>query len=395
MSKREAVVMGRNYSSLLGMCRCAGEAGCEVSVIRLVKRIPKKTKMSRYTIDRKSKYVVDYDYAVEPDEEALIKKLLKKFAGKKNVILLPTDDFVAEAIDQNIERLKDIFVFPNIGMKQNEVCYWMDKGNQKKWATECGLNSPKGWSVAVKDGNYTMIDDVIYPCFTKPQTAIDNRKRYMKRCNNKEELKELLDNVAANVNCDILIEQFVVIEKEYGVCGFSNGTDVVCPSLVYKEMTGSGSHEGVTLLGHVMDFDKYPDLQNKIKTFIRKLGFVGLFDIDLYEADGVMYFCELNMRLGAFGYAVNLAGVNLPGLLVETLLGNPVNTDCHIQKQLKCLNDKVNLEDFADKYVSWETYKKRLKDADARFIDDPKDAGPKRFYTFEVFKQWVRHFQKK
>ena len=38
--KQKAVVLGRNYASLLGMVRASGKAGCQVTVIRTVRRIP-------------------------------------------------------------------------------------------------------------------------------------------------------------------------------------------------------------------------------------------------------------------------------------------------------------------------------------------------------------------
>ena len=36
------IVIGRNYSTLLGVIRAAGSAGYNVKVLKLVRRIPKK-----------------------------------------------------------------------------------------------------------------------------------------------------------------------------------------------------------------------------------------------------------------------------------------------------------------------------------------------------------------
>ena len=93
------IVMGRNYTSLLGMIRAAGMAGCEGTVIRTVKGWNKATDKKKLVggepIEAASKYVKQH-YFVEQGRDELIQFLLDNciVEGEK-VVLLPVDDFVA------------------------------------------------------------------------------------------------------------------------------------------------------------------------------------------------------------------------------------------------------------------------------------------------------------
>ena len=80
MCKIQVVVLGRNYSSLLGMIRAVGYAGYEVTVINTVKKINNNFNIKNLArriifgrpIESSSKFVKKTLYAIEPDRENLI-----------------------------------------------------------------------------------------------------------------------------------------------------------------------------------------------------------------------------------------------------------------------------------------------------------------------------------
>ena len=137
----------------------------------------------------------------------------------------------------------------------------------------------------------------------------------------------------------------------------------------------------------------------KIEKFIGALGFIGLFDIDLYECHGTVYFNELNVRQGASGYAITRAGVNLPAMLINTLVNpkySPPNT-IPIVKELTFANDFVSLDDYGAGFISLKELKKRLSTVDIRFLVADKDRRPQRYFTISIIRQWgkrlLKHFK--
>lgn len=390
MNRKTVVVMGRNYTSLLGMARAAGVAGCEVYLVKTVKKIPGAFSPRKLSSETKSKYVKKTFYSVEPKREELVKLLLNQFSKKKEkVVLLPVDDYTASTIDMYRQKLEPYFLFPYV--KDGSIVQLMDKNTQKSMAKQAGLRVAEGWIAEVKGGKYHLPEGVTYPCFTKPQISFLGNKAFMKCCKSEEELRALLDDIAQQRDCPILIEQFIEIEKEYGVVGFSNGTEVVMPALIDKIVIGNGKHKGVTVVGKLIPMERHSELKARLQTLVRRTQFVGVFDIDLYENRGEIYFNELNLRMGAFGYSVMCAGINLPKMLIDTLQGGiPVKLDVTITDEIKCLSDKVNLEDFSDGYIDWKEYQKRIQTADFRFLPNTDDPKPYRYFMIRAWEYYIK-----
>lgn len=392
----QAIVMGRNYMSLLSMARCAGMAGCDITIIRTVRNMPARNIKSRVenffkgaTIDRYSRFVKRYLYAIEPNRDSLIQAIRKCVNPNEKSILLPADDFTASTVDMNLETLKDNFYMPSIGKAQGSVVKLMDKGLQKKLAQSVDLPVAKAWNVEIKGGSYTLPDGLRYPVFTKPEISFLGSKTYMKKCDNEADLKSVLNEVAQKSDCPILIEEFVDIEEEYGILGFCDGQNVVIPGIVVKEQIGSGNHKGVTMVGNYVPLSDNDPLKQKLAAFLKKIDFVGLIDIDLYMSNGVTYFNELNLRLGAFGFAAMCAGVNLPQMLIKRLTEEIHEFDYSFEKSIRCINEKVNLDDFAAGFISHEKYISNRMKCDCGFIEYSKDKKPyrvfKRAERFRVF----------
>lgn len=405
MSKPVAIVMGRNYASLLGMIRAAGKAGCDVIVIRSVTALPSqniKSSVKQFLmgkpIESTSKYVRKYLYCIEPHREELVQLLLKEAQNyTEKIVLLPTDDYTASTIDLYQEKLREKFLFPGIADGEaGAVVELMNKDLQKQIAIEHDLDVAKGWRIEITNGKFQIPEQIEYPCFTKPEISFLGNKRYMKKCNTPEELKHAIKEIAKNGDCPILVEQYVEIEKECCLLGFCDGNNVFIPAIIHQLIIGSGSHKGVTLLGKVIPPHDYAALCEKLKNMMRAIHFVGLFDIDLYENNQIIYFNELNLRLGASGYALICAGVNLPEMFIKMLLNQDYLHDhAEITSSITYLNDKVNLDDYSSGYITWDAYQESIQKADYRFILDPEDTAPFKAYTRLENLKHIKHSLKK
>ena len=381
--KQKAVVLGRNYASLLGMVRASGKAGCQVTVIRTVRRIPEtgtlkvkiKEMLTGAQPESVSQYVEKYLYCRESKREELVRLLLQEFGNEtEKVILLPTDDYTASTIDLYQEKLKEHFLFPHIRHEQGAIVKLMDKNVQKKKAIASGLNVAKGWIIRIKDGEYEIPPDIACPCFTKPEISFLGNKRCMKRCNNPEELTEV---IATQGNCPLLVEQYFEIEKEYAILGFSDGENVIMPDIIQMLLSGQGAHKGVTLKGIIRPLSAETELFKNLCDFIKSLQFTGLFDIDLFESGGKVYFNELNLRFGASGYSVTASGINLPELLISCLKGEKINLNPPPKiRESYFINEKVLLDDYENGYFTWEQYQEHKNCEGIHFIQSEEDPQP-------------------
>ncbi len=367
------------------MIRAAGLAGHDVDVIRSGRYLPSGNRDIR-DIDGYSRYVGGYTLAKEPDRQELVRAILSiEPENGEKIVLLPTDDYSASTIDENIETLRSRFLFPNIGMEAGKVTEVMDKSLQKSLAIKAGLPVADGWVIEIRDGRYVIPDGVRYPCFPKPQISFLGSKECMKRCCNETELRAVVDKVAAKADCPLLVEEFHQIDKEYAMLGFSDGEKVVLPAMIQLLQDGRGAHKGVTLQGKVMPPDAFADFFSKVEKFIRDLHFVGLFDVDSYESDGVLYFNELNLRFGASGYSITKLGVNLPQMLIATLEGKAF-PECpqKVGRTAVFVNEKVASDDMNAGFITKSEYEDYISSADFTFIRSEDDIEPFRRYGRQV-----------
>lgn len=394
MNKNKIVVLGRNYTSLLGMIRAVGKLDCEVTVIRSVNEIPKKYSLkniiksffySNKQIEEYSKYVGNFLYTIESKPEYLINLLLNTFKNDKDVIIIPTDDFTASTIDLYQDRLKERFLFPNINNTQGEITKIMDKKIQKDIAINSNLNVAESYVVKVIKHNYEIPDKIKYPVFTKPLISFKGNKSFMKKCDNESELRDILNQIAEKIDCEILIEQFIEIEKEYAVLGYCNNNKVIMPGIIEMLESGTGAHKGVTLKGKVKKFSQNDNLYEKLSTFMSSLNFHGLFDIDLYESNGKIYFNELNLRFGASGFAITSSGCNLPKMLVDDLWHKTSLSDSVEINESIFINEKVNLEEYIAKKISYKKFKSLYENVKITFVYDKDDKLPYHIYKKMLF----------
>lgn len=371
MARRLAIVMGRNYTSRLGMIRAAGEAGCDVAVIQT----DRDGGNGRKPVDACSKYVTaGYFRSPMPDTERLIALLKERFEGNATKpVLLPTDDYTASAVDLNLDQLRDGFLFPGIHGEAGRTVYHMDKAVQKALAQKAGFDVARGWTATWSNGSYAIPEDVTFPCFVKPEISFKGaNKQSMKRCESRAELEAAVSAFEGLKDYPLLIEKYVDIEREYAVLGYSDPDTVVVPALITMEL----SDLGVMSRGIVNPIEVCEGLSDKLSRLMKHIGFTGLFDVDLYESEGMLYFNELNLRFGASGYAVLKSGVNLPGFFIHRIANLDWAGNTSIEGTRVFNNEKVLLQMLQKEKLSNREYVDLINRADFSFIQDAADPKP-------------------
>lgn len=387
--KQKVVIIGHGWLSRLSLIRSVAEAGCEVTVVVMTlpfspHRLPKKP------IDCFSKYVSKYYHCVRKDKESLISLLIDKCSDPmQKVILIPDGDDVVSNIDNHKDQLKKFFVFPYIADDPSSVDYWMDKSNQKKIAKDIGLNVADDTVIEVEDGQYTIPEDIHYPCFPKPLATQNGGKGGMKCCNNQKELEGAIGFLVNNRSRDIkvMVEEFKHIDTEYAVLGFSDGQNVVIPGII-QFLAASKAHTGIALQGKVRPVDGFETVVEQFRQLVAKIGFVGLFDIDFYKSEGTIYFCEMNLRYGGSGDAITKMGVNLPSMLVKHFSGESVaGMKKAIDEEAVFVNDRMDFDDLNSGFIGFSEYRNYIKSSQIRFISDADDSCPEKAFKKEFRKR--------
>lgn len=379
-----AIVMGRNYTSRLGMIRAAGVAGCKIVTIQT-----NRTSKGIEKIDASSNYVIKAITSIEPDQNDLISKILQFRNPAQKTILLPTDDYTASTIDLHFDLLKEDFLMPHVLHTQGGIVRLMDKDFQKHLAKESGLLVAEGAKSKYENGRYQIPSNILYPCFVKPNESYKRPlKQFMKKCTNEVELINQLQSISQVTHEDMLIEQFIDIDREYAVLGLSIGTESIIPNIV----TMKSGYLGVTAIGEISGIESVKGLNAMLKQFMKNTNLTGLFDIDLYESKGQVYFNELNLRLGASGYAVTSSSINLVELLIKYLLDGSfqINEPPREYKPLTFANEKTCLAKYAHNQWNFKEYKNAIGNVDISFIKNAKDIRPYAYFKKEVVKCRVR-----
>lgn len=390
LTKPKVLICGRNGSSNLCMARSFGKEGYPVEVLRIFQKPPKKLNLMQYLKpEAYSKYVNRYHSCVCHDQNSIIvEKLLELAQDGEKILLIPTCDMAASAMDEYLEKLQEFYWVPNVGNTAGEVNRLMCKDVQMDLAEKAGLPVINSCVIKTDGGAFTIPDSVYYPCFIKPNVSKNGSKSAMCRCENREELHQALSRLARNGDVEMLVEDFVEIGKEYAVLGISAGAHVTIPGFFSIEEGGHGGSRGVTMVGKLQPVLQQEKLISGISRFIGTLNFEGLFDVDIIETtDGKWYFVELNLRYGASGFAVTRSGVNLPVMYADYRInGIPIDCNCAVETGKRFVSEKVMMDEYARDFMTLTQIKNLMDQTQIHFIEDSEDPEPyrhfRKFYLF-------------
>ncbi len=210
-------------------------------------------------------------------------------------------------IAKNIERFKAIGVNPIISdYNKVEMCF--NKYEMYKFLKENNFRTAK--SYINKEDFYKDLEEgkISFPVFVKPVKG--SASININRVTSKEELEVLW-----NMSEDLMIQEFMN-GQEYGV-------DVYI-DMISKEPVLIFSKKKIKM--RAGETDKSLSIKDNkmfelVKDFVKKAGFTGIIDIDIFKVDGEYYISEVNPRFGGgypFAYE---AGANVPKMIINNISG--------------------------------------------------------------------------
>ena len=302
--KANVVVLGKNYSTPLGVARSLAKADYRVEVLYIA------THAGDSKIVASCKYIDRLVEIVGRHDQEVIDALTERFAeeGQKKV-LFPTDDYTASLIDRYSNVLQDRFLLPHV--VSGTVTQSMDKSVQSVLAKKAGLHTATEWVVSLDTDDIAIPEGIVFPCFVKPMVSAMGGKSELEKCESLQALQNKLVKMRTRQrDRSVLIQEFLNIRQEYTIGGVCNDQEIVLPAIIKKSVVAR-HNRGVTLQGTIVENDELSEYLSTIIGFLKSVRFVGMFDMEVLMTDKGLYFGELNLRAGGPSYSYFHSGVNL------------------------------------------------------------------------------------
>lgn len=306
--KQKVIVLGNDHTNSMGVIQSLGIEG--YYVIAFVWGV-------KSGLLRTSHYLKE-QYSAASAEDC-IDKIIAIFSDSKDKIpIIPCCDTAALYLEINKNKLTNKFIF-EYSTSDYTLEQLQQKDLQVSLAKKTGFNTP----LSVEITTIENIDNIPFnaPYLIKPLMSICGSKNDIIVCSNIIELKKKSAEVLSHTS-RILVQQY--IDKDYEIsilgCGMRSG-DTLVPAkeiklTIFPEKTGLESKA-------IMQKLEDAALIAPIESIIKKIGYVGLFSVELMHnvADNKYYFTEINLRNDGAQPFVRKYGVNLPVIHVNDLLG--------------------------------------------------------------------------
>lgn len=253
-------------------------------------------------------YEADKFYIVPRiDDENYLNVILDICKKEKIDTLFALIDPELSLIAENIEAFKSIGVMPIIsGYDKVEMCF--NKYEMYKFLLENNFKTAKSYIDKEEFYNDLEKGKINFPVFVKPVKG--SASININKVTSKEELEVLW-----NISKDLIIQEFMN-GQEYGIDCY---IDMISeqPVLIFLKkkikMRAGETDKSLSI--------KDEKLFKLIEDFVRKAGFKGIIDIDVFEVNGEYYISEVNPRFGGgypFAYE---AGANVPKMILNNIEG--------------------------------------------------------------------------
>ncbi len=188
---------------------------------------------------------------------------------------------------------------------------------------ELGIAQPANGTATTVDEAVEIADRIGYPVLVRPSYVLGGRA--MEIVHDAASLRGYFER-AARVSEDrpVLVDKFLEDAFEADVDALSDGTDVVIGS-VMEHIESAGIHSGdsaCVLPPYLIPKDAAEQMRAHTVAFAKRLGVVGLINVQYACKDGIVYVIEVNPRASRTVPFVSKAiGVSLASVAARLMLG--------------------------------------------------------------------------
>jgi predicted ATP-grasp superfamily ATP-dependent carboligase len=332
----------------------------------------------------KSKYIENITrVSTYDDVKAAVVSISSTLSDKP--VLLVTNDEDADFVDAN-HSLLNRYCITEGGKFDGAMKPYRSKEKMNELASELGLTLPRTWELADKT---TLPADLSYPVLVKAVESFGNWKSAMKRCDSEQELKAHLGGVSDKF-FPLIAQEFIEKEYELLLLGCAKD-DEVCIPVGHKKIRCypyQYSATSYSISVEVASDHAIADISEKIKNFVRKVGYTGMFSAEFLYAKGHYYFLEVNLRNDATNIVSTRCGYNLPDLLCHWLKNEHVDMGSFRYKRADYINLVSDLHQLKLRKVSAFRWLKQMAHVGANNQFDRRDMMP--FISF-IARKISRH----
>jgi carbamoyl-phosphate synthase large subunit len=192
-----------------------------------------------------------------------------------------------------------------------ELCF--DKFSMYKFLSQIGIKTVRSYIDKYEFYRDIEAGLINYPAFVKPVKG--SASININKVTTEDEIESLFSRFD-----NLMIQEFMD-GTEYGADVYIDMLSSEPVAIFIKEkikMRAGETDKSVSIKD-----DKLFDI---IRSFVKKAGFRGIIDIDIFKVKGEYYISEVNPRFGGGYPHAYESGVNAPGMIVNNLNGN-VNSD--------------------------------------------------------------------
>lgn len=373
MKKATAIVVGYKGTNSTGLIRSLGQAGFRVVFASSYSRIA-------------SKYVSDYLYLPTEEQERLrvlidyMKKLPQKAA------LFTGDDNNTTLFDRNYDLLSPYCYCPNARGKLLEIA---DKTVMGAMAKEAGLNVPETDMLDLT----TCVDSPIdFPVILKPYAGYAGKKVDIQICRSKEDFANSTNYLRGAGYTKVMVQQFLESKNMQDICmmGFALEDGTVKIPCMIRKIRSYPLKQGSLSYGRVEN--ELPGVdRTRLKDFVKKTGYVGIFDIDIMICDGTAYFIEINYRNGQNGYVPTAAGYNIPANWFMGMQGRDVDAENPLEP-LYYMDEHSDYKHVFEGNITFKEWLRQLRTASVFAMYCSSDMNPFIRQYIRIPESWKQKF---
>lgn len=251
-------------------------------------------------------YEADKHYVVPRIDDKDYLDVILNICKKNNVkAVLTLIDPELSLLAKHRKRFEEIGVVPIVSDYETvELCF--DKYRMANFLTEHGFQTAK--SYVTRDEFYVDLEsgNISYPVFVKPVKGSASIN---------------INKVNSSGEIDLLFAQHDNLMIQEFMDGQELGADVYI-DLISGEPSGIFLKEKILMRAGETDKSvsiKDDKLFDLIRSFVKKLRFKGVIDMDIFWVDGTYYISEINPRFGGGYPHAHECGVNMVNMLIQNI----------------------------------------------------------------------------
>ncbi len=222
-------------------------------------------------------------------------------AEMEKVAIFPYSDGAAYAIDMRLDEFKSKFYVPSINGEQGKIARMMDKREQYNFSIENEIKIAKSVLVDMR-GETEKISGLQFPLIIKPNISANGMKKDIAVCPNMEEVEKIIAEYRENGYEYAIVQEYIDNNYEMVIVGYiSAAYDKIVYSsnkVIRRWPNQGGTNSFSTTVTDENILKECSVLLNKIK----KLGFDGLIDVEVFWVNGELYLNEINWRNSGGGF---------------------------------------------------------------------------------------------